>query len=214
MLRATFFMMPTFERVARASENGVVIVARASAPCRTSALTNSSSRKIIRPSVTRIGEQAGLPSTLRDAWSRSYAVANLFRRIQNFLAEMPGIAPTYKRECNVRRTQTGGIRRSPGDAAVASSRRHPTGRTWVYSAATPVTGFFALCRLRDQSYVVGSTQHSPVTALMRRFARTSRRRCLRIAVRADPADAHYRGRIAVIETQSREPQFAMPDDLP
>jgi hypothetical protein len=29
-----------------------------------------------------------------------------------------------------------------------------------------------------------------------------------------PADAHYHGRIAVIETQSREPQFAMPDDLP
>ena len=34
------------------------------------------------------------------------------------------------------------------------------------------------------------------------------------AARADPADAHYHGRIAVIETQSREPQFAMPDDLP
>src|SRR5271166_6710008 len=27
------------------------------------------------------------------------------------------------------------------------------------------------------------------------------------AARADPADAHYRGRIAVIETKSREPQF-------
>ncbi|MEA2833125.1 MAG: hypothetical protein QOG66_1327 [Methylobacteriaceae bacterium] len=164
--------------VARTSENGVVIVARASAPCRTSALTNSSGRKISRPSVTRIGEQAGLPPTPRDAWSRSYAVANLFRRIQIFLAEMPGSAPTYKRECNVRRTQTGGIRRSPGDVAVASSRRHPIGHLG-YSAATPVTGFSALCRLREQSYVVGSTQHSPVTALMRRFARTSRRRCLR-----------------------------------
>ena len=32
-----------------------------------------------------------------------------------------------KRECNVRRTQTGGIRRSPGDVAVASSRRYPIG---------------------------------------------------------------------------------------
>jgi hypothetical protein len=31
--------------------------------------------------------------------------------------------------------------------------------------------------------------------------------------RADPADAHYHEQIAVIETQSREPQFAMPDDL-
>ena len=34
------------------------------------------------------------------------------------------------------------------------------------------------------------------------------------AARADPADAHSHGRIAVIETQSREPQSAMPDDLP
>src|SRR5580704_19752609 len=40
---------------------------------------------------------------------------------------MPGSAPTYKRECNVRRTQTGGIRPSPGDVAVASSRRYPFG---------------------------------------------------------------------------------------
>jgi hypothetical protein len=29
------------------------------------------------------------------------------------------------------------------------------------------------------------------------------------AARADPADANYHGRIAVIETQTREPQFAM-----
>ena len=84
--------------------------------------------------------------------------------------EMPGSAPTYKRECNVRRTQTGGIRRSPGDVAVASSRRHPIGHLGL----SCYIGFSALCRLRDQSYVVGSTQHSPVTALMRRFARTSR----------------------------------------
>src|ERR1700730_823181 len=34
------------------------------------------------------------------------------------------------------------------------------------------------------------------------------------AARADPADAHYHGRIAAIETRSREPQFTMPDDLP
>jgi hypothetical protein len=108
-----------------------------------------------------------LPPTLRDAWSRSSAVANLFRRIQIFLAEMPDSAPTYKRECNVRRTQTGGIRRRPGDVAVARLGVTRSG-TWVYSAATPVTGFSALCRLRDQSYVVGSTQDSSVTALMRR----------------------------------------------
>jgi hypothetical protein len=128
--------------VARTSENGVVIVARASAPCRTSALTNSSGRKISRPSVTRIGEQAGLPPTPRDAWSRSYAVANLFRRIQIFLAEMPGSAPTYKRECNVRRT--GGIRRSPGDVAVASSRRHPIGHLGLLSCYTGHRIFSAL----------------------------------------------------------------------
>ena len=34
------------------------------------------------------------------------------------------------------------------------------------------------------------------------------------AARADPGDAHYYGRIAAIETRSREPQFTMPDDLP
>ena len=39
---------------------------------------------------------------------------------------------------------------------------------WVHSAASPVAEFSALCRLRYRSYVVGSTQHAPVTALMRR----------------------------------------------
>jgi hypothetical protein len=32
---------------------------------------------------------------------------------------------------------------------------------WVHSTATPVAGFSALCRLRDRSYVDGSTQHAP-----------------------------------------------------
>jgi hypothetical protein len=35
-------------------------------------------------------------------------------------------------------------------------------------AAIPVAGFSAVCRFGDHSYVVGSTQHAPVTALMRR----------------------------------------------
>ena len=108
---------------------------------------------------------------------------HLFRRSQIFLAEMPGNAPTYKRECNVRRKQTSGIRRIPGDVTVRPRLGVTRSGTWVDSTASPVTGFSPLCRLRDQSYVVGSTQHSPVTALMRRFARTSRRRCLRTTPR-------------------------------
>ena len=39
---------------------------------------------------------------------------------------------------------------------------------WVHSAATPVAGFSAVCRLEDHSYVVGSGSMPPVTALMRR----------------------------------------------
>ena len=39
---------------------------------------------------------------------------------------------------------------------------------WVHSAATPVAGFSAVCRLGDHSYVVGSRSMPPVTALMRR----------------------------------------------
>ena len=47
-------------------------------------------------------------------------------------------------------------RRSPG----VSSRPSPTG-TLVHSAATPVVGFSALCRVRDHSYVVGPTLACP-----------------------------------------------------
>src|SRR6516165_1424426 len=75
---------------------------------------------------------------------------------------MPGSAPTYKRECNALRTQTDGTRRSPGDSAVVSSPRHSNGPIApLISAATSVAGCSALCRLRDHSYVVGSTQHAP-----------------------------------------------------
>ena len=75
---------------------------------------------------------------------------------------MPGSAPTYKRECNALRTQTDGTRRSPGDSAVVSSPRHSNGHIApLISAATSVAGCSALCRLRDHSYVVGSTQHAP-----------------------------------------------------
>lgn len=49
---------------------------------------------------------------------------------------------------------------------------------WAHGSiqpATPVAGFSALCRLRDRSYVVGSTQHAPGHS---GFAWTSMRRCL------------------------------------
>src|SRR5215831_17103586 len=65
-----------------------------------------------------------------------------------------------KTECDALRTQMGGTRCSPGDVAVAASRRHLNGHG-SHSAATPVVGFSALCRLRDHSYVVGSTRHAP-----------------------------------------------------
>ena len=42
---------------------------------------------------------------------------------------------------------------------------------WFHSAATPVAGFSALCRLRDRSCVVGSAGHAPVTAVMRQVRR-------------------------------------------
>jgi len=83
-----------------------------------------------------------------------------------------------KTECDALRTQMGGTRCSPGDVAVAASRRHLNGHG-SHSAATPVVGFSALCRLRDHSYVVGSTRHAPVTPVMRRVRRDSRRCCLR-----------------------------------
>lgn len=57
---------------------------------------------------------------------------------------MPGSAPTYKRECNARRTQTSGIRRSRGDVAVASSRRHPIGHLGLLSCYTGHRIFSAL----------------------------------------------------------------------
>src|SRR5262249_51497643 len=48
------------------------------------------------------------------------------------------------------------------------------------TATTPVAEFSALCRLRDRSYVVGSVQHAPVTAVINGFAGTSSRgSCLR-----------------------------------
>jgi len=50
---------------------------------------------------------------------RTSAVTDLVRLILIVLAEMPG--------CDVLRTQMGGTRRSPGDVAVAASRRHPNG---------------------------------------------------------------------------------------
>src|ERR1700738_160485 len=55
---------------------------------------------------------------------------------------MPGSAPTYQREWNVRRT--GGIRRSPGDVAVAPSRRHPIGHLGLLSCYTGHRIFSAL----------------------------------------------------------------------
>src|SRR5215472_5250941 len=66
-------------------------------------------------------------------------------------------------------TATGCTRLRPRDLAVASSRRHPS-RHQVHSAATPVTGISALCRLRDHSYVAGSTSLPPVTTLVRRIS--------------------------------------------
>jgi hypothetical protein len=66
-------------------------------------------------------------------------------------------------------TATGCTHLRPRDLAVASSRRH-LNRHQVHSAATPVTGISALCRLRDHSYVVGSTSLPPVTTLVRRIS--------------------------------------------
>jgi len=55
------------------------------------------------------------------------------------------------RENATLRTQAAGTRHGLGDTAVA--------------------GFSVLCRLRDRSYVVGSAQHAPATAVMRRVSR-------------------------------------------
>ena len=70
---------------------------------------------------------------------------------RSFLVEMPGSAPTLIRENATLRTQEAGTRHGLGDTAVA--------------------GFSVLCRLRDRSYVVGSAQYAPATAVMRRVSR-------------------------------------------
>jgi hypothetical protein len=62
---------------------------------------------------------------------------------------------------NAIRMQTGGTRCSPRDFSSGLVSASPKWGIWVHSTATPVAGFSALCRLRDRSYVVGSTQHAP-----------------------------------------------------
>src|SRR6516164_5624795 len=69
---------------------------------------------------------------------------------------------------NAIRTQTGGTRGNPRDLAPDLVSASPKWAHGSIQPATPVAGFSALCRLRDRSYVVGSTQLAPVTALMRR----------------------------------------------
>jgi hypothetical protein len=69
----------------------------------------------------------------------------------------PGLDPGDGTEPDT--NANGRTRRSPGDQLWPRLGVTRAG-TWVHSAATPVAGFSALCRLGDHSYVVGSTQHS------------------------------------------------------
>jgi len=77
-----------------------------------------------------------------------------------FLVEMPGSAPAYKDRMRRASNANG---RHPAQSSRCSCGRVSASpeQAWVHSAATPVAGFSALCRLRDHSYVVGSARHAP-----------------------------------------------------
>jgi hypothetical protein len=77
-----------------------------------------------------------------------------------FLVEMPGSAPAYKDRMRRASNANG---RHPAQSSGCSCGRVSASpeQAWVHSAATPVAGFSALCRLRDHSYVVGSARHAP-----------------------------------------------------
>src|SRR5262245_151892 len=85
------------------------------------------------------------------------------------------------------------------------SRRQPKGHSCHTGRRVSV-----LCRLRDRSFVVGSVQHAPVTAVINGFARTSRRDCLRTRSRKF-RDARPSNLREVIMTMSEyEEQFRPP----
>ena len=108
---------------------------------------------------------------------RDRRLSHLSKLVQIFLVEMLASEPTYKRECDLQ-TQTGGTPAWSRDQLWPRFGVTRTG-TSIHSAATPLAGFSAVCRSGDHSNVVGSTQHAPVTALMRRVRANVEVACLR-----------------------------------
>jgi len=78
-----------------------------------------------------------------------------------FLAEMPGSAPTYKRECDALLTQACGTRTQSwrfGRGLVLASPQRAIGSTQLLHRSPDLQRFV---EYGNHSYIVGSTQHAP-----------------------------------------------------